>query len=474
MNGLKRGGVVDGSAPEKPKQQPGRWALFVESHQVVNSRRIEQAFVFATTPKIKSALSSLENSLPWVDAGSINSPGRVYQRLSEEGKPFVLVVDDAGISILDKEKFRLANPGAIVILISSLEFIGCAPPHSALERHPFVSKADIVFYAPESSSVEECSAIISSAIRCAEDKINIEEGFHKKRSIFLVVDDEPRWYSQFLPVLYRIIGRRADVMVARTHEEAAGIFIQHGDDIVCLIADVNFTRDGAMGPNGIALAKITREGFPRIPIIIASKAEIPEDLRDMALLMPKGDEGANKELERYVREFTGLGDFLFFDGKRELLRATNLTELRDRIFMLPARVLEQYAERDYFSTWLYMHAFPELADVIRPVRSTGEELRRILLFAIDRKLEDIFLEPLVFLDENGQAVAKASNLEGLVKVVGGLDISVLQFYSDMDGFSTWLMRKGYMKLAEELRPVHGKGEELRERMLEIISKYKEE
>ena len=473
MNGLKHGGIVVGDAPGQPKLKQGRWAVFVENNRVLNPRRIEAAFVFATKPEIKDALPSLERSLPWVDARSLNSPGLVYKKLSVEGKPFVLVVDDAGIAILDREKFRQANPGATVILVSSLEFIGCAPPHAALERHGFVGKADLVFYAPESSSAEECSAVMSSAIRCAEDRMNIEEGFQKKRSIFLVVDDEPRWYSQFLPVLYGIIGRRADVMVARTYEEAAGIFIRHGDDIVCLIADVNFTRDGAMGPHGIDLAKVTREGFPRIPLIIASKAEIPEDLRDMAFLMPKGDEGANKELGRYVREFTGLGDFLFYDGKNLIARASGLDELARNIETLQVGTLEHYAEHDYFSTWLYMHAFPELGDFLRPRQDRGEKLRRVLLEAMNEKLAKVDKEPFLFLGEDGSTVASAVTLDELADRIGTLDAPLLEFYSDMDGFSTWLMRKGHMQLAEELRPVHGKGEELRARLLEIIGRHKE-
>lgn len=35
----------------------------------------------------------------------------------------------------------------------------------------------------------------------------------------IIDDDEPRWFSQFLPVLYNIIGQRADVKLTRTYEE---------------------------------------------------------------------------------------------------------------------------------------------------------------------------------------------------------------------------------------------------------------
>jgi len=80
-------------------------------------------------------------------------------------------------------------------------------------------------------------------------------------------------------------------------------------------------------------------------------------------------------------------------------------------------------------------------------------------------------EPLRFINKNGMPIYEAGTLEELVNAVHLMDHETLEFYSQKDGFSTWLMRKGYAELADELRPIYGKGEELRKRLLEIVGRW---
>jgi hypothetical protein len=151
-------------------------------------------------------------------------------------------------------------------------------------------------------------------------------------------------------------------------------------------------------------------------------------------------------------------------------RASNLKELRDEVARLPVEVLELYAGRDYFSTWLYMHGFGGLGDLLRPRQDRGQELREVLLQSIDRELEDVARQPFIFLDDEGRTVAEAWSLAELAGQIRKIDIATLESYSHIDGFSTWLMRKGYTRLADELRPLHTEGEELRERILRLVEK----
>jgi len=73
------------------------------------------------------------------------------------------------------------------------------------------------------------------------------------------VDDEPSWPSQFLPILYNIIGQRADVKITRTYEENTTVHVRvedealiredyrengYGDQVVCLITDILFPKGG--------------------------------------------------------------------------------------------------------------------------------------------------------------------------------------------------------------------------------------
>jgi len=106
-----------------------------------------------------------------------------------------------------------------------------------------------------------------------------------------------------LPTLYNIIGQRADVMITRTYEETLNFLFGveeeflidgrdyrssgHGDDVVCLIADIFFPKGHLFNSDaGRDLVRLTSRYYPRIPVIIASKAKEAEDFKSVAFLLP--------------------------------------------------------------------------------------------------------------------------------------------------------------------------------------------
>ena len=63
------------------------------------------------------------------------------------------------------------------------------------------------------------------------------------------------------------------------------------------------------------------------------------------------------------------------------------------------------------------------------------------------------------------------NLDDLRASLLSLDVGAIQPYSDNDIISSWLDRKGYPELAEELRPIHGSGPELCQTLVDIVGKW---
>ncbi|MBI4859967.1 MAG: response regulator [Candidatus Riflebacteria bacterium] len=455
--------------PDGPSADLGRfpkWRTFAEGRRLLGLVRIHDVFYFVSRPEVRQAIASLETDHEHVSARPIH-PGLLAGRLSE--KPFVVLVDDAGIQFLDLPRFRRENPSGLVVLLATSLFIGCAPPHEAEVKHPYVAKADLVFYV--GGTDRECSCTVRAALRCAEDLINLRYGPWARRFLFLVVDDEPRWFSEFLPVLYGIIGYRAAVFVARTYEEATRAFEGLQDDIICLITDVFIPRRNILGAHGVDLVDLVSERAPRIPIVVASKAEEAKKLSDVFLL-PKGDPEALGVLSRYVKDFAGFDKFLFFDNGGQLIAAaSSLAELRNVIAGLDLGILERYAARDYFSTWLYMHGFRELADLLQPRQERGDALRETLLRRIDQQLESVARERFEFLTQGGGVAVTAGNLEELERCIATVDLPTLQFNSELDWFSTWLMRRGHAALADALRPIHGNGEALRQQLLDKVRRH---
>jgi len=426
--------------------------------------------------------------MPWINCVEFSDPFSVSDFISEKASVFVL--DDMSMTFIDSQKIHKNNRDAVVILLSSNDKIHRSSPSEAFEKFPYTGKADLVFAFNQTKYIP--NQIIKSVVRCGEDFLNIERYSQERRFIFLIVDDEPRWFSQFLPALYDIIGQRADVKVTRTYEETLQFLFGvehesdidkdqylghgHGDDVVCLITDVFYPRGLELRSNaGVDLIKLVNAYYPRIPTIIASKAKEAEDLKDMAFVLPKGDPGSIETLRKYIYDHTGLGDFLVTDSDgKEIFRAKHITELYSIIKQAKKEtvkasqlrsILENYGRKDSFSTWLYMHGFRELGDRLRPMDITGQEMISVLKSHLRKEIDRMKKTPIVI--ENNE-IFDLSDLSSALRIS---DPSTIQPFSDSDTFSTWLDCKSYPELAEELRPIHGSGKKVTLKMARIVEKW---
>jgi len=461
---------------------------FSFSPRIINPKKIENVIIFSADEKVRKSGKIIEKELPWINCSVLSDPLSVTDFFSEKASVFVL--DDTSMTFIDSRKIHENNKDAVVILLSSNDQIHRSSPAVALEKFPYTGDADLIFAFNQTKYIP--NQIITSLVRCAEDLLNIEHYSQERRFIFLIVDDEPRWFSQFLPVLYDIIGQRADVKVTRTYEETLRFLFGvenesdidkdlylnkgHGDDVVCLITDVFYPRGQEQRSNaGVDLIKLANTYYPRIPTIIASKAKEAEDLKDMAFVLPKGDPGSIETLRNYIYDHTGLGDFLVRDKEgKEIYRAKHITELYSIIKRAQKEttkgsqlryILENYGQKDSFSTWLYMHGFRELGDQLRPMDITGQEMVSVLKSHLKKEIVRMEKTPLII--EN----VKVFDLSGLVNALQKAEPSTIQPLSDSDTFSTWLDCKSFPELAEELRPIHGSGKKLSLKLAGIVEKW---
>jgi hypothetical protein len=456
--------------------------------RIINPVRIGRAVFFTGEAELRESKRVLEDLMPWLRTEILADPLSAAGAVSEE--PVVYLCDDAGLAILDVERIRRQNPNAVLALLSYQTFIQRSPPQAARGRYPYTAKADLVFAVNRSDFPPP--RIIPSVVRAAEDLLNILKNPPVRRYIFHIVDDEPRWFSQFLPVLYEIIGQRAAIRITRTYEETLQFLFGveeeseipahayqsrgKGDDVVCLIADIFFPRgDDLQRSAGRDLIRLMSKFYPRIPVIIASKAPEARELKELGFVLPKGDPDSLERLRDHILNQTGLGDFLISDGAgRELFRARNIRGICQ--ILLEAEndssrgrelreILERYGEEDRFSTWLYMHSYRELGDRLRPRRSRGRQLVTLLKRNLQSEIARLARTPLLLEDR------KIFSLEDLRAAIRSLDPGTIQPYSDNDMISSWLDRQGYTELAEELRPIHGSGAGLSRTLARTIEKW---
>lgn len=247
--------------------------------------------------------------------------------------------------------------------------------------------------------------LLIAVIKDVEDRLNVEHD----SSLFgvqciLLIEDSVRHYSYFLPILYaevishsqRLIAEglnsahrslrmraRPKVLLCTNWEEAWGEFERHQENIIGVISDVGFPRNGELDPTaGFDFARQVREKFFDIPILLQSaNARYEKRARESgALFLPKTSPTLVEEFREMFRETFSFGDFVFRtpDGT-EVGRATDLKSLEEQLQIVPAESLLYHAERNHISTWLKARTEFRLAFRLRPRRvsdyASADELR---------------------------------------------------------------------------------------------------
>jgi CheY-like chemotaxis protein len=256
--------------------------------------------------------------------------------------------------------------------------------------------------------------ILPAIVKSVEDRMNVavDTGEMGVQAIILI-EDSVRFYSSFLPVLYGELLRqsqslvpeginlshklmrlqaRPKVLLCTTFEEAWAHFEAHEDNILGVIADIEFPKDGHLQPEaGLTFAQLVRARQPDVPVMLQSSVG-----ENQALAAGIGAAFALKEsptllheLQRFMIDNFGFGDFVFRlpDGT-VVGRARDLRGLEQQLRSVPSASLAYHGERNHFSKWLKARTEFALAHRLRPQRLTDfpttEHLRRHLIESIHR------------------------------------------------------------------------------------------
>jgi len=255
--------------------------------------------------------------------------------------------------------------------------------------------------------------ILIAIVKYVEDKRNV---LHDTRAmgvpVLLVVEDNIRYYSSFLPVIYteiikqsrRVIQEginvahklvrmqaRPKILLASNFEEAAQLVQQYRDYIFGLVSDVEFPWEGKLSPEaGFELARIVKNLTPDVPVVLqTSRTEFrPRAHAEGYSFLRKRSPTLLKDLRRILTDNFGFGDFVFrMPDQREVGRAKDLNELEEALQTLPTDSLMYHAQRNHFSHWLMARTEFALAAKLRPRKVSDfngpEHLRRDLIESIN-------------------------------------------------------------------------------------------
>ena len=238
--------------------------------------------------------------------------------------------------------------------------------------------------------------ILLAIIKLIEDKMNIDQDVQQGVQIILLMEDSIRFYSSYLPNIYKIIYRqskefiteglnehqksvrmrgRPKIILATNYEEAIALFEKYKNNLIGIISDIRFEKEGEPDKTaGIKFVKKVREEDEFVPILLQSSEAGNESVANELHVgfINKLSKTLSIELRNFIHENFSFGDFIFIDPRtgREITRAGDLKSLQDKIFEIPDDSLMYHMQRNHFSKWLNARALFPIAEMFKEVSAT--------------------------------------------------------------------------------------------------------
>ncbi len=262
------------------------------------------------------------------------------------------------------------------------------------------------------------SQIFFAIVKSVEDRINVENDTNVGLvRVILLIEDSPLYYSKYLSVLYAIVfghiqkliaseknelekiskmRSRPKILLATNYEEAMYIYNKYRNFMQCVIADVEFEKNGVNNKTaGFAFTQYVKSQDSELPVLLqSSEKRNMAKAKNMGVgFLDKNSENLAGELTNFIIDNIGFGDFVFRDeNNREIAVATNLREFETLLLTVPGESLLYHGRKNHFSFWLMARGEIHIAKILNPIRTMEnedpEKVRSVLLHTIDKARED--------------------------------------------------------------------------------------
>ena len=257
--------------------------------------------------------------------------------------------------------------------------------------------------------------LIIAIIKLIEDHMNAPEDILQGGvQAILLVEDSIRFYSTYLPELYKLIllqnteflkdafneqqqvlrkRARPKILLARCYEEAVELYDRYKQNLLGVISDVGFVlhrEDPAESEKpdaGIDLCRRIKNDNPLMPVLLqSSQTAFSEQAEALgAGFIAKNSKTLLSQLHDYIDREFAFGDFVFEDPAtgEEIGRARDLAQMQEMIASIPDEAFEYHTSQNHLSKWLYSRGLFPLAASIRQYNKSHftsvEEHRRVLV-----------------------------------------------------------------------------------------------
>jgi len=254
-------------------------------------------------------------------------------------------------------------------------------------------------------------SLLVGIIKLLEDRMNAEFDIDVVGvQAILLVEDSIRYYSSYLPSIYKVIfdqtselmaeglnehrktmrmRARPKILLAKTYEEAINLFEKYQQNLLGVISDISYPRNNQKDSEaGIRFARHIREIDKNIPILLQSSQARDENILNelRAGFIHKYSKTLLIDLKNYIRESYGFGDFVFNNPETGLEedRANNLSILQEKLAQISSKSLEYHISNNHFSRWLKARALFSIAHIFaEKSRDDFNNLDEIRSYLID-------------------------------------------------------------------------------------------
>ena len=243
--------------------------------------------------------------------------------------------------------------------------------------------------------------LIVAIVKLFEDLKNAEHDINDVGvQAILLVEDSVRYYSTYLPELYKLIlmqtnefltetlnqqrrkirkRSRPKILLATNYDDALSLYEKYKHNLLGVISDVGFTMHKDEGADkevldaGVQLVRHIKSDDPMMPVLLQSSQEsIGAVAQQIGVgFLKKYSKTLMLQLSDYIKEEFGFGNFVFRDENRvEFGRASNLKELESLVRTVPDEVLSRATSKNMLSKWFYSRGLFTLGGRVKAVQES--------------------------------------------------------------------------------------------------------
>ena len=265
---------------------------------------------------------------------------------------------------------------------------------------PFSREVSLILEKEDKSAVDYIFCWLGNAdllvaiIKLIEDRMNVAHDVkHIGIQTILLVEDSVRFYSSYLPSIYKIILNqshkfmveglnphqrmlrqrgRPKILLATSFEDASLLYEKYKNNLLGVISDISYIRNGVKDSEaGFRLVEQIKSDDSFVPILLQSSQisnrEIAKEMR--VGFVHKNSDSLLKQIEDFINQYFAFGDFIFMNPEtgEEIMRVSDLKSLHESIYKIPDPSFEYHISRNHFSKWLSARALFPIAELFKEV-----------------------------------------------------------------------------------------------------------